>query len=139
MDAFLSTRLGHDEVLLRNTQILNVSFQLGLNEALELLMYFSKLEWILLSVFKNDAFLFDKADDWILPHWRLEKLRHDLQDPFLDVQKQRWLITRTQLICLPCHPRLSLPLIVAVALSFIILEVKAIEVLGLLYILTHIT
>ena len=139
MDLFYSSRLGHDEVLLRNTQILNVSFQFGLNEALELLVYRCKLEWILLSVFKNDAFLLDKADDWILPHGRLEKLCHDLQDPFLDVQKHRWLITRTQLICLPCRPRLSLPLNVAVALSFIILEVKAIDVLRLLYILTLFT
>ena len=72
-------------------------------------MYSCKLERILLCVFENDALLFYEADDRILPHGRLEKLRHDLQDPFLDVQKQRRLITRTQLICLPCHPRLSLP------------------------------
>ena len=88
VDALLSSRLRHDKVLWRDTQILNVRLQFLLDEVLELLVYSCKLQGVLLSVFEDYAFLFDEANDRVLPHGRLEKLRHDLQDPFLDAHNK---------------------------------------------------
>ena len=83
VDALRGLLLGHDEIRLRDAQILNIRLQLGLNKALEVRVYLCVVEAVLLGVLENNAVLLDKADDRVFPQGRLQKLSHDLENPLL--------------------------------------------------------
>ena len=83
MDTLGCALLRHDEVRLRDAQVLNVRLQLALYEPLEPRMHLGVVEAILLRVLEVDAVLLHETYDRVLPEGRLEKLGHDLEDPLL--------------------------------------------------------
>ena len=64
---------------------MNVSFQLGLNELLKLLMDYSVLKSVLLGLLENHTVVVDKFNDWVLPNRRLKIFCDNIKDPFLIV------------------------------------------------------
>ena len=68
VDSLLGSRPGQNVVLLGDTKVLDICFELLLNKTLKFRVHLGVLETILFRVFENDAVLLNKANDWIFPH-----------------------------------------------------------------------
>ena len=83
MDALLGTGLSHDEVARRDSKILDVGLELGLDKAFEFVVDSRVVQSVLLSVLEYDALFLDEANDRVFPNRRLQVLTEDLEDPLL--------------------------------------------------------
>ena len=90
VDASLRFRLSQYKVLLRYTQILDISLKFRLNHALKLVVDHSVFQSILVRVFEYQTLFLDKVYDGILPNGRLKELGNNLEDPFLEKSIQLW-------------------------------------------------
>ena len=88
MQALFGALLRHHEVILRDTKVLDVCFELLFDQAFEPVVDLCVLESVLFCVFEDHAVLLDEGDDGVLPDGRRKVLGHDLKDPLLSGAQQ---------------------------------------------------